>query len=148
MEPSQTREPQITSNDDVFGSTITLEKSHIEEGYSDGYKDGLVLGRRDGYEVGLKHGFVSGEEIGFYRGLVDVWAAAIRIEPNCFSARIRKMIQHMRELLEKYPFMDPEDESTDQIVDGLRLKFRAVCATLGVKLEYNGYPNKSNFQEF
>lgn len=148
-------EPQITDTNgknasnspDFFDSSVTLEKSHIEEGYTDGYKQGLVAGRQDGYEVGLKHGFESGEELGFYRGLVDVWLAAIRIEPDCFSARIRKTIQQMKELLDKYPLMDPEDESKDDVLEGLRLKFRAVSATLGVKLEYNGYPNKSDPQE-
>jgi len=53
----------------------------------------------------------------------------------------------MKELLDKYPLTDPEDETKDDVVEGLRSKFRAVCATLGVKLKYNGYPNKSEPQE-
>ena len=61
--------------------------------------------------------------------------------------RFKKTIQWMKELLDKYPLTDPEDETKDDVVEGLRSKFRAVCATLGVKLKYNGYPNKSEPQE-
>ena len=146
-EPPQISKNGKNSTDDFFESSVSLEKSHIEEGYADGYKQGLVVGRQDGYEVGLKHGFQAGEELGFYRGLVHVWLAAIHLEPNCFSARIKKTIQQMKEQLDKYPLTDPEDETKDDLVEGLRLKFRAVCATLGVKLEYNGCPNKSNPHE-
>ncbi|GMG98614.1 hypothetical protein Nepgr_000454 [Nepenthes gracilis] len=132
---------------DIFASSVSLERTHIEEGYADGYKDGLTLGKQDGYQVGLKHGFQVGEELGFYRGLVDVWTSAIRVDPSCFSTRVQKIIQQMSELLDEYPIMEPEDERVDEIMGTLRLKFRVVCATLGVKLEYNGYPKKSDAQE-
>ncbi|XP_057527776.1 uncharacterized protein LOC130806636 [Amaranthus tricolor] len=144
--------PQIPRNnlddDDIFSSSVNLEESHINEGYKDGYKDGLTLGKQDGYEVGLKHGFESGEELGFYRGLVDVWTSVIRVEPSYFSARIQKSIHQIEELLENYPLMDHEDESKDDILKELRLKFRAINATLGVKLEYKGYPKMSDAQDY
>ncbi|GAB4859547.1 hypothetical protein Ancab_011015 [Ancistrocladus abbreviatus] len=132
---------------DIFASSVSLEKTHIQEGYAEGYRDGLVIGRQGGHEVGLKHGFQAGQELGFYRGVVDVWICVIQVDPRCFSTRVQKNIQQLRELVDKYPFMDPENESVDEILKGLRLKFRTVCATLGVQLEYNGYPKKSNAQE-
>ncbi|GAB4825012.1 hypothetical protein Ancab_007885 [Ancistrocladus abbreviatus] len=132
---------------DIFASSISLEKTHIEEGYADGYRDGLVIGRKDGYQVGLKHGFQVGEELGFYRGLVDVWTSAIRVDPRCFSTRVQKTIQQMGELLDQYPFMEPENETVDGILEGLRLKFRVVCATLGLNLGYSGYPKISDAHE-
>lgn len=155
LNPEQSKPPKIqvlsdnNSNDeDIFSSSINLEESHINEGYKDGYKDGLTLGKQEGYEVGLKHGFESGEELGFYRGLIDVWTSIIRVEPNFFSTRVQKSIHQIQELLEKYPFMDHEDESKDDIINELRLKFRAICATLGVKLEYKGYPKLSDTHDY
>ncbi|KMT03511.1 hypothetical protein BVRB_8g191890 [Beta vulgaris subsp. vulgaris] len=125
-------------DEDIFSSSINLEECHINDGYKDGYEDGLALGKQEGSEVGLKHGFESGEELGFYRGLIDVWTSVVRIEPSFFSARIQKSIHQIDELLEKYPYTDHEDESKDDILKELRLKFKAIGATLGVKLEYNG----------
>lgn len=155
LNPEQSKPPKIqvlsdnNSNDeDIFSSSINLEESHINEGYKDGYKDGLTLGKQEGYEVGLKHGFESGEELGFYRGLIDVWTSIIRVEPKFFSTRVQKSIHQIQELLEKYPFMDHEDESKDDIINELRLKFRAICATLGVKLEYKGYPKLSDTHDY
>jgi len=95
-EPPQISKNGKNSTDDFFELSVSLEKSHIKEGYADGCKQGLVKGRQDGYEVGLKHGFQVGEELGFYRGLVLVWLAAIHLEPNCFSAWIKKTIQQMK----------------------------------------------------
>ncbi|GAB2274822.1 hypothetical protein Dimus_009596 [Dionaea muscipula] len=129
---------------DIFESTLTLDETNINHGHADGYSAGLALGLKDGYEVGLKHGFQMGEELGFYRGLVDVWASAIRVNPGFFSARVQRMVQQLAELLDKYPIGDPENEGVDEIKKGLRLKFRAVCATLGAKLEYDGYPRLSD----
>uniref|UniRef100_A0A0A0KE52 Essential protein Yae1 N-terminal domain-containing protein n=1 Tax=Cucumis sativus TaxID=3659 RepID=A0A0A0KE52_CUCSA len=126
--------------DDIFDSSLNLEEAHLKEGYADGYKDGLVAGKEEAEQVGLKVGFEVGEELGFYRGCVDVWNSVIRIEPERFSIRVRKSVKLMEELLEKYPLQDPENEQVQELMEGLRLKFRAVSATLGVKLEYHGYP--------
>lgn len=126
--------------EDIFDSSLNLEETHFEEGFREGFKDGLVSGKQDGKEVGLKLGFEIGEELGFYQGCIDVWNSAIRVEPNCFSSRIQKNIKQMDELIQKYPILDPENESVQEIMDALRLKFRAISATLSMKLEYKGYP--------
>ncbi|KAL9664130.1 hypothetical protein QQ045_020633 [Rhodiola kirilowii] len=49
----------------------------------------------------------------------------------------------MDSLIAKYPLMDPEDESAHDVMDSLRLQFKRICVTLGVKLEYKGYPMSS-----
>ncbi|EXB83839.1 Protein UXT-like protein [Morus notabilis] len=67
---------------------------------------------RRNQRVGLKLGFEVGEELGFYRGCVEKW------------------IKQMEELIEKYPVMEPENENVQEIMDGLRLKFKAVCASM------------------
>lgn len=130
--------------EDIFDSSLNLEETHLKEGYALGYKDGLVAGKDEAEQVGLKVGFEIGEEIGFYRGCVDVWNSAIRIDPERFSIRVRKSVKQMEDLVQKYPLLDPENEQVQELMEGLRMKFRAICATLGVKLEYNGYPNSAS----
>lgn len=49
----------------------------------------------------------------------------------------------MEVLIEKYPLMEQEDENVQELMDGLRLKLKMVSAAVGVKLEYNRYPNSS-----
>ncbi|XP_038902357.1 formimidoyltransferase-cyclodeaminase-like [Benincasa hispida] len=130
--------------DDIFDSSLNLEETHLKEGFAEGYKDGLVAGKEEAEQVGLKVGFEVGEELGFYRGCVDVWNSVIRIEPERFSIRVRKSVKQMEELVEKYPLQDPENEQVQELMEGLRLKFRAISATLGVKLEYTGYPKSTS----
>ncbi|XP_049413360.1 uncharacterized protein LOC125876270 [Solanum stenotomum] len=133
----------VNSSEDIFDSSLNLEDIHYKEGYSVGYTDGLNSGKDEGKQVGLKKGFEVGEELGFYKGCIDVWNAAILVDPTCFSSRVQKSIKQMDELLNKYPFSDPENESATDIIDSLRLKFRAICATLNIKPEYDGYPKTS-----
>ena len=48
----------------------------------------------------------------------------------------------------KYPFIDPEDESKDDILKELRLKFKSICATLGLTLVCKGYPKMSDADDY
>lgn len=129
--------------DDLFDSSLNLEDTHYKEGYHEGYGHGLIAGKEEGRQVGLKVGFEVGEELGFYRGCVDIWTSAIRLDPTCFSSRAKTVIGQMEELIQKYPLMDPENVQVQEIMDSLRLKFKMVCSSLHVKLEYNGYPKSS-----
>ncbi|PWA66508.1 essential protein Yae1 [Artemisia annua] len=133
--------------DDIFGASVNLEDTHLKDGYQEGYEAGFASGKDDGHEVGLKTGFITGEELGFYRGCIDVWNSVIRVEPTCFTTRVQKKIKEMDELVSKYPIMEPENETVTDIMGSLRLKFRAICATLNLKLEYNGYPKAADPNE-
>ncbi|XP_076886707.1 uncharacterized protein LOC143536655 [Bidens hawaiensis] len=133
--------------DDIFGESLNLEDTHLNQGFQEGYETGLASGKDDGRQVGLKTGFTTGEELGFYRGCIDVWNSVIRVDPTCVSTRVQKKIKEMDELVSKYPILEPETESVTDIMGSLRLKFRAICATLNVKLEYRGYPNASDPNE-
>ncbi|XP_031116266.1 protein LTO1 homolog [Ipomoea triloba] len=132
--------------EDIFDSSLNLEDTHYKQGYSDGYADGQASGVEEGRQVGLKTGFEVGFELGFYRGCIDAWNSAILLDPTCFSPRVQKNIAQMDELIRKYPIADPENESVTDIMDSLRMKFRAICATLNVKLEYEGYPRASGVE--
>lgn len=124
---------------DRFGPSLNLEDTHLKEGFQEGYDTSFASGKDDGREVGLKTGFINGEELGFYRGCIDIWTSLIRVKPTCFSKRIQKKIKEMDELVSKYPILDPKNENVTHIMGLLRLKFRAICATLNMKLEYIGY---------
>ncbi|KAL4361371.1 hypothetical protein GQ457_04G005400 [Hibiscus cannabinus] len=130
----------MDSADDIFDSSLNLEETHYQEGYKEGYSHGIATGKEEGREVGLKTGFETGEELGFYKGCVDVWSSVIQVDPTRFSPRVQKNINQMQELIQKYPVMDPENESVQDIMEDLRLRFRVIRAALGVKLEYDGYP--------
>ncbi|KAG8498276.1 hypothetical protein CXB51_006761 [Gossypium anomalum] len=121
----------MDSAEDIFDSSLNLEETHYQEGYKEGYNHGVTTGKEEGKEVGLKTGFETGEELGFYKGCVDVWNSAIQIDPTRFSTRVQKGIKQMQELIQKYPVMDPEDESVQEIIEALRLKFRVIRAALG-----------------
>ncbi|GMI74803.1 hypothetical protein like AT2G20830 [Hibiscus trionum] len=136
----------MDSADDIFDSSLNLEETHYQEGYKEGYNHGITTGKEEGREVGLKTGFGTGEELGFYKGCVDVWNSAIQVDPTRFSTRVQKNIKQMQELIQKYPVMDPENESVQDIMEDLRLRFRVIRAALGVKLEYNGYPKPKDIE--
>ncbi|KAE8654825.1 pentatricopeptide repeat-containing protein [Hibiscus syriacus] len=123
----------MDSAEDIFDSSLNLEETHYQGGYKEGFNHGITTGKEEGKEVGLKTGFETGEELGFYKGCVDVWNSAIQVDPTQFSARIKKNIKQMQELIQKYPVMDPENESVQEIMEALRLKFRAICAGLDLK---------------
>lgn len=132
--------------EDIFDSSLNLEQTHFREGYNEGYNHGLATGKEDARQVGLKTGFETGEELGFYKGCVDVWNSVTRVDPTRFSTRVQKGITQLEELIEKYPVTDPEDESVQEIMEALRLKFRVLRAALGMKLEYNGYPKPKEIE--
>ncbi|MBA0855084.1 hypothetical protein Goshw_008981 [Gossypium schwendimanii] len=123
----------MDSAEDIFDSSLNLEETHYQEGYKEGYNHGVTTGKEEGKEVGLKTGFETGEELGFYKGCVDVWNSAIQIDPTRFSTRVQRGIKQMQELIQKYPVMDPEDESVQEIMEALRLKFRVIRAALDLK---------------
>ncbi|KAI3878464.1 hypothetical protein MKW92_040046 [Papaver armeniacum] len=66
----------------------------------------------EGINAGYKYGLVSGKEEG------------------------KQNIKQIKEPIKTYPVFDPENESVQDIMDALRLKFKAISATLSMKLEY------------
>lgn len=126
-------------SNDFLDSTVLLEQTQYEEGFRAGYQDGMNSGKEEGREVGLKHGFQVGEELGFYRGCAEMFKSAIIIDPSSFSSRIQKKIDQFAELTENYPLTLPENENVQEMMDSIRLYFRIITASLGVKLEYEGH---------
>jgi len=133
---------------DGLDSAVNFEEVHLKGGYDEGYSHGFVAGKDEGKQVGLKIGFEVGKELGFYSGCIHIWTSAIQIDPRCFSSRAKTAIAQMKDLIQKYPLMDPEDLQVQEIMDSLRLKFKMICSSLHVKLHYNGYPAEANDTQF
>ncbi|EEF44498.1 Oral cancer overexpressed protein, putative [Ricinus communis] len=132
---------QSNSIQDIFDSSLNLEDTHFKQGYEEGYSHGLISGKEESRQVGLKTGFEVGEEVGFYQGCVDIWSSVVRIDPDAFSDRFKKTVKQIKELIERYPLLDPEIESVQDIMDSLRLKFKVITGgNKDVNLVYDGYP--------
>ena len=122
--------------DDFLETSVLIDETHYQEGFRIGYAAGLVSGKEEGRKLGLNMGFQVGEELGFYRSCLDVWIAATHINHNAFSDRMKKNLEQMAALLSSYPMEDPENEQIQEIMEKIRLKFRIITASLGVKLEH------------
>jgi hypothetical protein len=120
--------------------SLLLDETGYQEGFRNGYADGLVSGKVDAREVGLKTGFQIGEELGFYQVCIHVWASVSGIDPGVFSVRVKKHIEQISALVRSYPMSDPEDEKVQDIMEKIRVKFRMITGTLGVRLDYEGRP--------
>ncbi|MCL7051558.1 hypothetical protein MKW94_003672 [Papaver nudicaule] len=117
---------------DPWDSINCLDDTYYQEGINAGYKDGLVSGE-EGKQV----------ELGYYQGCLDVWNAAIKIQPSCFSSRVQENIKRMNELIKTYPVFDPENQSVQdimedlsrskQIMQDLRSKYRLILTTPPMK---------------
>ncbi|KAL6880172.1 hypothetical protein ACP4OV_011737 [Aristida adscensionis] len=133
--------------DDFLEPSVLLDETHYQEGFRSGYTDGLVSGKEDGRNTGLSMGFQVGEELGFYQSCLDVWFSVTRIDHTAFSDRVKRNLEQMAALVSSYPMSDPEDEQVQEIMGKIRLKFRVITASLGMKLEYEGR-SKSQEQGF
>ncbi|CAN7096138.1 unnamed protein product [Brassica rapa subsp. narinosa] len=118
------------SSEDIFDCILRLEETHIQQGFDEGYEAGLVSGREDARHLGLKLGFETGELLGFYKGCSSLWNSPALLAH--LSPQLHKHLHDFQALLDKFPMMDPEDETKDEIKDGLRVKFNIICASLGV----------------
>lgn len=140
---SSYHDQKLTGASDFLEPSVLADETLYQEGFRNGYADGLVSGKLEAKEIGLKMGFQVGEELGFYRSCLDVWTSATGVDQTAFSARVKKNIQQVAALLSSYPVSDPEDEDVQEIMEKIRLKFRMISASLGVKLDYEGRPAPS-----
>ncbi|CAN7063627.1 unnamed protein product [Brassica oleracea var. botrytis] len=118
------------NTEDIFDCILRLEETHIQQGFDEGYEAGLASGREDARHLGLKLGFETGELLGFYKGCSSLWNSPALLAH--LSPQLHKHLHDFQALLDKFPLLDPEDESKDEIKDSLRVKFNIICASLGV----------------
>ncbi|KAL4433919.1 hypothetical protein ABPG75_000360 [Micractinium tetrahymenae] len=118
---------------DLFDSALNLEEQFQQEGYEEGLTDGRRGGRAEGRALGLQKGFEIGHEVGFYAGCCQLWRQLQAQEPALFSQRVDKGIAALEEMVRSFPLRDPKDERLQDLMDGLRGKFKAVAAGLGLQ---------------
>ncbi|KAF8054122.1 hypothetical protein N665_1347s0017 [Sinapis alba] len=100
--------------------------------------------------MGLKLGFETGELLDFYKGCSSLWnspALLVHLSPP----QLHKHLHDFQALLDKFPLLDPKDETKDEIKDDLRVKFKIICTSLGIskkRLVYKGNPNPSANLDF
>ncbi|KAH8961177.1 hypothetical protein BDL97_05G037300 [Sphagnum fallax] len=109
--------------EDIFDSSVNLEGSHLQQGFEDGFRDGVVAGKDEGRE-----------------------AAAIEKDGNAFTARAQRNVHQYHEQLLAYMLLSPLDERIQDLVDSTCGKFRAIMSMLSIHFDYEGYP-KPNLAE-
>eukprot|EP00249_Psilotum_nudum_P011756 c23363_g1_i1 orf=494-931(-) len=134
---------EVEEAPDIFESSLSLEDSHLRQGFDDGFRDGLEAGRAEGREAGRKAGFEIGEEVGFYTGCVDIWKAVLVKDPHAFSARSQRTIKLLEEQLRVFVLSKPGDSQLGDLLDMIRARFRAILSLLSIQIHYDGRPRES-----
>ncbi|EFN57097.1 hypothetical protein CHLNCDRAFT_143903 [Chlorella variabilis] len=113
---------------DLFDSALNLEEQHIREGYEEGARDGRRSGFAEGKALGVEKGFDVGHEVGYYAGCCQLWRQLQARDPQLFSRRIDKGMAALEEMVAGFPLSSPQDERLQELMDGMRGKFKALEA--------------------
>lgn len=70
-----------------------------------------------------------------------MWRAVEELDSTFFSSRAKRAFVQLEQLLGAFPLLDPEEENLQEQLAAIRVRFRALGATLGVRLEYPGQPH-------
>lgn len=121
---------------DLFDNVLNLEEQHYKEGYKEGVLDGKRAGYLEGRHYGLQTGFQRFMSIGIMQGRLDVWKNTISNSDQADSDRAARNAKHIAQLEsvldpETLP-MTNEDEDVDEFEKRLkRAKAKAkVVATI------------------
>ncbi|KAI7835869.1 hypothetical protein COHA_010266 [Chlorella ohadii] len=121
---------------DLFDAALHLESQHIAEGYEEGLRDGRRSGHAEGRALGLQKGFELGHEVGFYSGCCQLWRQLQARDPQLFGPRVDKGIASLEEMVRDFPLGNPQDERLQELMDGMRGRFKALTAMLGLQHAY------------
>ncbi|KAI3434668.1 hypothetical protein D9Q98_002732 [Chlorella vulgaris] len=128
--------PAEAAGTDIFDSALHLEEQHIHEGYQDGLQAGRRSGRAEGKALGLQKGFEVGHEVGYYSGCCQLWRQLQTQDPQLWSQRVDKGIAALEEMVADFPLGNPRDERLQELMDGMRGKFKALLAMMGLQHAY------------
>ncbi|KAI0804762.1 hypothetical protein BC629DRAFT_1438012 [Irpex lacteus] len=118
-------------------SLVHVEQSFYDEGYKDGFDHGRLHGLIEGRALGREKGFEMWEELGFYEGFALMWRS-IQESKGGKDDRISHNIRHLLELIAQFPRVNPSvtdasDLDIPKLFRQIRSRYKALCATLGVK---------------
>ncbi|KAH9943596.1 hypothetical protein B0H21DRAFT_779710 [Amylocystis lapponica] len=96
-----------------------------------------IHGSIEGRALGREKGFEMWEELGFYEGFALTWQA-IHKSGGGNDDRSAHNIKHLLELISQFPRVnpsagDPSDIDIPKLFRQIRSRYRALCATLGVR---------------
>ncbi|CCA67751.1 hypothetical protein PIIN_01575 [Serendipita indica DSM 11827] len=121
-----------------LGDLVDLEQQFYDIGYKEGVNHGREHGLIEGRMLGKEKGFEIWEELGFYLGFAAVWLQILRSQSDSESRSVGH-ISHLLELIRAFPMHNPskDHELNDFDIIGslnrIRGRYKAVCASLGVK---------------
>lgn len=90
---------------DIFESSVNLDNQHIQQGYNEGFKDRVELGKVEGIYGALKNNFEMGG-IGFLQGCINIWKVAIEVKSTVLYARVQNNLKSLLEFVDSYPLLD------------------------------------------
>jgi len=119
-------------------SLVHIEQTFYDHGYEDGHGHGRIHGLIEGRALGREKGFEMWEELGFYEGFALLWKFALT-SLSRDNDRAQHHIRHLLELIAQFPRVNPSapDAASDldipKLFRQIRSRYRALCATLGVR---------------
>ncbi|KAG2035662.1 hypothetical protein BDR03DRAFT_922620 [Suillus americanus] len=121
---------------------VHLEQTFYDAGYTDGFAHGRIHGLIEGRALGREKGFEIWEEIGFYEGFATTWRA-IYAKYGHNDQRAVHHIKYLLDLISQFPRVNPssgaiasgdtEEIDISKLQRQIRSRYKALCASLGVK---------------
>ncbi|KIP01794.1 hypothetical protein PHLGIDRAFT_80066 [Phlebiopsis gigantea 11061_1 CR5-6] len=116
---------------------VHVEQTFYDEGYTDGFAHGRIHGLIEGRALGREKGYEMWEELGFYEGFALMWRAVLE-QHGSKDDRAASNITHLIGLIAQFPRINPSStDSSDldipKLFRQIRSRYKALCATLGVR---------------
>ncbi|KZT38379.1 DUF1715-domain-containing protein [Sistotremastrum suecicum HHB10207 ss-3] len=127
---------------------VNLEQRFYDAGHKDGFAHGRIHGLIEGRALGREKGFELWEEIGYYEGTANFWKTVKQSSSNDRESRALVHANQLLHLISRFPRHNPTpseeplsdgESSQDSALDiskslaQIRSRYRAMCASLGVK---------------
>ncbi|KAF8346067.1 hypothetical protein F5887DRAFT_121745 [Amanita rubescens] len=137
-------------------SLVHVEQSFYDSGYKDGFAHGRIHGLIEGRALGREKGFEMWEELGFYQGFALMWEAIYKQQSRS-EDRATNHIKHLLNLISQFPRVNPSsldhsaaeaDLDISKLFRQIRSRYKALCATLGVRPSEAGDVTSDLDEEF
>ncbi|KAF9528106.1 hypothetical protein CPB83DRAFT_854888 [Crepidotus variabilis] len=125
-------------------SLVHVEQTFYDTGFKDGFAHGRIHGLIEGRALGREKGFEMWEELGFYEGFAKTWRSMLLGSPQRQgSERIAQHINHLLELISKFPRTNPSSTSVtgdageeldiSKLQRQIRSRYKVLCSCIGVR---------------
>lgn len=153
--------------------SLTPRFRFYDEGYKDGFAHGRIHGLIEGRALGREKGYEMFEELGFYEGFALTWKKIYEstgrseefvypfapsqrsTDPWIWTSRAIHNIRVLLDAIAQFPRTNPSSSATSSESDPsaevdiprlfrqIRARYKALCATLGVRPSLRGGGNDS-----